>query len=289
VARLTLSELKTQVDPFRRDTKIEELEGYANLILRILDADFGRKIRRNFTTVISTTTPTITIAQSATAATVVTGTFPVTYDGQVIQLEGSNTWYSISNTVADTSFSIDSGFDGDDITAGSCEIASPRVVLDSDLVTIDNISRAGKPELGRVDDAIAIGGSLNPKTQEPTRYYEVEPTNTDDDLEIILLDYPDAVYTYTVTGSTRLTRFSGSSSRCGIPEMHEQVLITGAIWAAVTQKKGVQVGSFWKAWFEQLRKEARSSIRAGYRSGTQSNRTGDVPLAWTQQELVVDS
>lgn len=288
MARRTLSDIKTAVAPWRRDFTDTEAEILCNLVLMDLDETFGRKVRRTFTTTAPDTTPTITINQGDTSATVASGSFPTTYNGQLIQIEGADSWYEISGTVADTSFNISSAFEGEDVVGGTCEVAFCRVVLPSDLIQIQTISRPGYEPLKLLEGEIPIEGSTNLATREPIAYYEADILNTNDYMEIILVDPPDDVYTYVIEGRARIDRFDGASSKCGLPERCENVLILGTLWAAISQRDGEEAASFWYAWYQRAIGNKRAGSGASYVGGSKSITTRDV-LSWRNPSLVSDS
>lgn len=287
MSRSTLAEIQTKVSPWKRDITDAEIEALCNLVLMELDESFGRHVRRTITTKAPDTTPTIDINQESTSATVASGSFPTTYDGQYIQIEGSDAWYEISDTVANTSFAISSGFEGEDITGGTCEVAFPRVVMPSDLLVVDRVYRPGKEPLRFMASEVPIGGASNLQTSEPVAYYEADILNSDDDLEIMLVDPPNAVYTYIVEGRARISRFSGTSSKCGLPERFENVLLLGTIWAAISQSEGEDAASFWYAWFNRALKKARAGKGPSYVGGSKSMKP-KTTISFRHPDLVTD-
>lgn len=288
MARSDLTAMTALANSWKRDVKEAEVKIVANLVLRGLDKDFGGTLRSTFTTTAPDTSPTIDINQSSTSATVASGTFPTTYDGQLVQIEGSSTWYEISGTVANTGFTISSAFEGANITGATCEIAFHRVVLPSALIIMQDISRPGLKPLKHYVDELPVRGAENLETREPSGWYEVEALNTDDDMEIILVDPPDDVYTYVVTGRSRLARYTNSGSLCGLPERFENVLLTGVVWGLIGQTKGVGEASFWWSWHDKLLREARGARGPAYAGGASPMGGGDA-LRIRHPELVEDS
>lgn len=271
MARMTLSELVDEVDPWRRDLDTTEVGRLANFILRDLGPSYGRSLRTTFTTTAPDTTPTVDATQGSTSVTVASGTFATTNDGQLIQIEGGDAWYEISGTVADTSFTISSGFEGDTGTGLTVTVAYPRVALPTGVVSIQGISRPGKTPLGRVDGEFPPEGATNLSTSEPRSYYEVEPTNSDDALEIMLVDPPDDVYTYTVQGRDRVTRFTSSSgSKCGLSEANEDVLIAGTLWLVLNMNKGAEEGAFWYTIYEDKKRSGMAGKGPTFAGGAKT-------------------
>lgn len=277
MARLTLSELTTEISPWSRDKASTEIEPLANMILRELDQyNLGFNVLR--TTFTTTPKATITVNVTQDNATVTYASAAATHDGQAVQIDGDDTWYSIDSVSVGVSFELTSVFAGATNATASAIVVYPRVQLPSNLVHIDNITYTNRKPLTQYTGSVPTGGRWSFNPSEPDAYYEVEPVNTSDDMEIMLIDPPDDRYSFELDGRKRIARYSGDASKAGLPEKHEQVLLAGVIWLVLNQTKGIEESAPWKSWYRELRKNAAASVGQTMPRTTQAlSRTPHLP------------
>lgn len=267
MARLTLSELSTAVGPWYRDKDSDELQAVANLVLRDLNMlNAGFLTERTTITTTPTSSVTVGATQGSTTVTYASAS-ESSHKGQIIQIDGDSSWYSIDSVSDGVSFTLSSAFAGDTSASASATIAFPRIQMPSDVVHIHAIQIANKAPLARYDGEIPPGGRVNLSPSEPDAYYEVEPVNTSDYMEVMLVDPPDTYYTLQVEARKRLTRYSGPSSKCGLPEVYEHILIAGVNWMVLSQTKGGEEAIMWRAWYEDLKRTMKGNLNTSY-SGT---------------------
>ena len=233
MSRMTLTELLTAVRVNVPNQEESAVKQAANLFLRRLarkDLSFT-KVRTTITTLTPVET-TVTLNKGSSSVTCTDAAS--TWLGQVALFAGSDQWFSIDTVDAGVGFTISSVFDGDNLAGGDATIAFPRVALGVDVIEVEKVKPPQWSQLGIVSGEVTSFLRQDAKLGTPTAYALVEAVNTSDALELFLVDYPDAVYTYTVIGRNRLTRFAGSTSQCGLPERYEDVLIAGALYYVLT-------------------------------------------------------
>jgi len=256
MARLTRSELATQVKAWVPDKQDIQIEAAANFIIRDLNSDKYpfTKGRVMFTT---TAPEEVVVDATGGSLSVLYASAAAGHLNQIIQIESSDTWYEIVAVEVGVGFTLDAEFEGDTDAAATATIAYPRVQLPADLLEIEDISRPGKTPLIRVEDEIPSGYTENYSVREPTHYYEVDAENDSDSGEIFLLPPPDDRHTYLITGKKRIARFSGDSSRSGIPEKFEHVLIAGTVFVCLDQEDGAQQSAFWASLYRDYKKDLK--------------------------------
>jgi hypothetical protein len=232
---MTRAEFISAIQGFVQDTDGDVAIAMANLIIRELAREglyFGR-IRDSISTLAPVeVTSEITITQGSASVAHAGGFDEANDPGQVIKIEGSSVWYGIDSVaVGGATATLSSTFEGADVASGDATIAYPRVILPSTLAWVRDIRRPNRRPLTLVGDEISSEGYYNPDTREPQRYFYATPVNSDGYSEIFLLDFPDAVYTYMVNGPGLLTLYgAGTTTKCGIPEIYEDVLLMGATY-----------------------------------------------------------
>lgn len=247
MARMDLSALQTEVKLFIKGKENDSIKGAANYIIRQLNKEgftFSR-VRSAFTT---TAPVSITDCGATKGSVSITGTGLVAdMAGQFIQIEGSDVWYPIS-TASTGSATLEAAFDGDgDSGAGtlSATVAYGRIQLPGSILIPKQIVRRNYSPLEPMNMDIDLFGGTFQSTGEPTHFMNVEEINTSSNSEILILPFPDAVKTYNIVGLSALTRFTTSASTCGIPEVDEDVLISGTMWLCWAGENDEQRAVFW--------------------------------------------
>lgn len=263
MARLTLSGLTTEVQLVLPSMEEADVKAAANMFLRRLgrhDLSFTRT-----RTTLTTTEPVdTTVTVNKGSASVTCTDAASTWLGQVVKITGSDQWFSIATVDAGVGFTISSLFDGDNVSGGAAEVAFPRIALDADIIDVEAIKPVTWDKLSIVSSEVNINLSDNAKLGQPFNYSMVEPVNTDDKLEIFLTDFPDAIYTYTLIGRNRITRFAGSSDSCGVPERYEDILIGGTLYFLYMgdDPKG-EVARMWFAFMEEGIEDINKAAKMG--------------------------
>jgi hypothetical protein len=243
MARLTQSELLALIRVWIPDIEAARVQAAANLFLQELGRrGFGFLRHRSTVTAVPTTSTTVSVTQGATAVTCTDAA--ETWDGQVVQIVGSDTWYTIGTIVAGTSFVLSSAFEGATVAGGAATVAFWRLAMPSEFVSVEQIQDPGGDALSYAPTA--EDDVLNPTTGKPTVWTPLEQVNTDDALEVGLMVYPDDYYTYIVTGTKRMTRFTGSG-RCGLPEYAEDALVKGTLAYCWTMEDKEDRAAYWFA------------------------------------------
>ena len=289
MARMTLSDLVDKVQDWIPEFAESKVKNIANLLLgefNLLDYGFTKYIGTITTTDNVTSGITASVSKGSTSVTIDGGTWPTTYDGQRVRFPNSDAWYEISDTVADTSFSISSAYDGDDESASTIEVAFPRIQLPDEVVQVDVVARPKKRPLKVLTREIPPHFAVETKVREPSCYYEVEPENTDDNIELMLLDFPDDAYTYYVVGKKRLTKFTSSSSKSGWPEKYEHALVSGVLAAVLDIERGTEQSAWWTRRHVAQMREIKRRKDTGYRNkvGTFVS-SGTVPRYYEPDEV----
>lgn len=256
MSRMTLSQLATEIKRWLPDKSTDAISGAANFAIR----EIGKAgaIPQNFRSTLTTTAPVDITAVSATkGSTSITGTGLVAgMLNQFIRISGDDTWYLLSAVGTGTG-TLSSAFAG---TTGSgtltATVAYPRVTLPANLLTIDKIGEQNRQPLSYIDAELSSGVYT---TGRPEMFTEIIPVNISEYLELALLPFPDASYSFIVEGRKRLTAFSEAGSYSGVPEEHEDILIAGTLFYLWSAEDGEDRAAFWKGMFERGLKRARAS------------------------------
>jgi hypothetical protein len=245
---MTLSELETEIKRWLPDKSSAAIMAAANFAIR----EIGKSgvFSQNFRSSITTTDPV-----SLTSVTATNGSTTVSATGivagmanQVIQIEGDDNWYTIA-TATTGSLTLSSVFAG---ATGSgtltATVAYARVALPAYVLTIDRIRAQNYEPLTQLDGELA---TETYSTGRPDTFVPVVPVNTSEYLEVFLIPFPDADYTFIVEGRKKVALFSDSSSQSGVPEEHEDILLSGTLFYLWSAEDGEEKAAFWKQLFER--------------------------------------
>ena len=258
MAKLTLTNLVAEIQDHIPDKEEATIVRAANRVIRELtnEGNLYTKGSHTFTTTAPRTTGTVSVTQSGTT---VTGTDFVDEDlYQIIQIEGSNHWYPITAVTAGVSCEIDGGWESTDVTDGGYTVAYHRYVMPVGTIQIKAIKRPNRNGLTRINDELYDNMMYHVNIMEPTRYYLTKPLNSAGSPEIILMDWPDGVYSYTVVSVDAPTLYgAGGSDTCNLPENYELALIYGTLMHCWDQEDEPLRAKEWERRYFQQRKEAR--------------------------------
>ena len=270
MARITQSELLAEIQLWLPDFESARVEAAANLVIRTLGRrGYGFLEHRSTITVSPVTETTVTVSQGSTAVTCTDAA--ATWVGQVIQIEGSDTWYGIESVSAGVSCVLSSAYEGDDVTGGDATVAFWRVALPAEFIRVEEIRESN-------GNALAYGRLDKPSLATPSCWTLLETVNTDDALEIGLTDYPSSYLTLVVKGTRRLDRFSGSGA-CGIPEWAEDVLIKGTIAYCSMMEGDREQATLFFGLMEQAIRDTAAREGPTALGQMSSIRAGDGPLS----------
>jgi hypothetical protein len=257
MARMTLAELAAEVQAFLPGREEAAIGGAANFFVRTLNRrKLGFMSLRSTVTTVAPTTHAVTVNQGS--ATVTMADAAAVHIGQVIQFSGSDVWYPIEAVTVGVDATLASAYEGADIAGGTATIAYPRIELPADLINLERIGLPHRESLVNITGEIGHDFFVNVQTGQPEAYRDVVAINTDDNLEVFLYDFPDAIYTLMVEGTSRIARYGGSGTRCGIPEIYEDVLLAGALFYSMGgEDPNGNLFLFWQKMMDDLLKDAQ--------------------------------
>lgn len=255
MAQMTLTDLTTQAKDHIANVEAGRVTRAANMALRRLYAVAGPTVRYGVTTVAPYSTGTIALAQGDTAVTLTGGTFAAATTNQLFRASGESTWYGWTYGSASAG-TIAPAFAGTTLTVGTYKIAYAYYDLPTTISSTFDLWRDSRNRLRRVTDEEAsryIERLTEPG--QPEAYAVVKGTHASNSaVRIMLLPYPDAVYTFTAAGRARPTLFTGSGTEySGLPEDYDDALLAGTLFYLWDGEGKQSESQWWKAlWQETL-------------------------------------
>lgn len=259
MAQLTLANLTTQVQDHMPGKQSGEITRAANMALRRLYEVVGPTVRFTLTTVAPYSTGTVAITQGQTAVTLTTGTFAASTEGQLIQPDGETTWYGFTYGSASTG-TLSSGFAGSTLTAGTYTLAYANYDLPVGISSVFNLWRSTNSRLERMNDEEWVRFMEGPQSPGEPRYYAIVKgtTSASSAVRVMLMPFPDAIYTYTGSARARPTLFTGSGTEyTGLPEDYDEAMLAGTLYFLWDQHDKQDRSQWWRAVWEDTLKTAK--------------------------------
>jgi hypothetical protein len=266
MSQLTYANLSTQVLDWAPGWQAGPILRASNLALRDVYALVGPTVRFTLTTTAIYNTGTVAVTQGDTAVTLTTGTFAAGTDKQIIQMSGENTWYEFTRSSGSAGV-IGSGFAGTTLTAGTFTVAYAYYDLPTTVSSVFSLWRGPRKRLARMNDEERdrfMDTSQVPGT--PLSYLIAKGTTAGSSaVRIMLVPYPDTVYTFLGSGRARPTVFTGSGTEyTGLPEDYDQALIAGTLYYILNQKDKADSSAWWKREWEDFIGNAKAQQNEGF-------------------------
>lgn len=266
MGQLTLDALTTQVLDYAPGKSPAAVARAANLAIREFYMVAGPMKRWTLTTTAPYSTGTVAIAQGATAITLTGGTWAAGTTNQLIRCSGDDTWYGFTR-VTGTTGTLDSGFAGTTLTVGTYEVVYAYYDIPTDILGIQQMWRANETPIHRAaDDQFPLLIRASTEPDEPRHYAMVKSTHaTNSALRVMMIPYPDAVYSFMATGKVRATQFANSAPTTeytGFPEELDEILLYGTLFYIMGQRDKAADAAWWVGlWKDGLKAAAAHGMR----------------------------
>lgn len=263
MALLTREQFETKIQQFIPDAKLEAIRATLDYILEefTMEGIYFARDRLTFTTLAPVDITDITVNQGETD--VLCPQTAANWKDQFVRITGTIAWYLIEDPVPGVGFTLGSAFEGADVAGVTGRVCFPRVVLPAPLAWPDRIVQPNEEILhdGTNDVALEEIGQIE---FEPYKYVNVLPRNDNFEHEILLVPFPNAIYTYTVWGFAMVQKFEGANSYCGVPEMFQSVLTAGVLSLMWDIEDTVDRSMLWERRYQQgikqMKKVGRSKL-----------------------------
>lgn len=267
MAQMSLSDLQTAAKDFVANVSAARVTRAGNLALRKLYEVAGPTIRFTLTTTAPYSTGTVAITKGATAVTLSGGTFAASTEGQLIKAEGESTWYGFTYGSGSTG-TLGSAFAGTTLTAGTFELAYAYYDLPTSLSSTFSLWRDSRSRLRRwnSEEMVRYMDSAN-TTAIPRAYSVVKGTHASNSaVRVLLMPFPDAVYTFSGVGRARPTLFPNSSPTTeysGLPEEYDDALLAGTLFYLWDGEDKQDRSQWWYSMWKEFLKEAAATQMEG--------------------------
>lgn len=262
MSQLTLGQVLSFVQDYIPGLPQAKLVRKLNLVLEEIYEDISQIEWSTFTTKAKVTTGTVLATNGSTAVTFSSAvlTFPNTQSLILVQIDGSNAWYTVSPS-STTVGVLSSAFEGVTGAALTFTIVYPLVVFPAAVSEVLHIQRLGYPALTyaqRENSAFRLQMDI---VGQPLFYgpYIFDGLATPDDAHRLLLTpFPDLTYTYNFSYMKRPTLLGtadATSVTVGLPSVFNRAIEFGTLALCWSQEDGgVRFGEWWGRYQKALTK-----------------------------------
>lgn len=265
MGQLSLTDLTTEVQDYIPSKPMAQVGRAANNIIKRIYRHIAPVDRSTFTTTPPYTTGTVDPTQGDIALLGTGTAWDSTFIGALIQISGSNTWYTIAAVPGAGQITLSSAWDGSTSTGKTYKIVYPFVEFPSTVLRTINIWRTPRDKLLFAASSYEEQILASPVTGQPRFYVPARMdigAGTDDNFRLQLLPAPDTYYTYTYDFQRRPTLYtpSSGSTYSDLPSTFDDAIIAGTLMLCWDQEDKQDRAMYWKGEFLSLLREALAEV-----------------------------